>query len=219
MYFKKFPVLLQQVYSNYLWKVDTSAKIVYLTFDDGPTSMITDECLEMLTDARAKATFFVLGKNVQTYPHITHRTIDAGHSIGNHGYAHLNGWKSQHYTYLKDFSKAQQMILEYTGYRTELFRPAYGRVTHKQARNIMRSHQIVMMDVMGGDFDTKISATEVIENVLKNVEPGSIICLHDSLKAWPRLKEALPIILNSLAEDGYRFEALNPTPLREQAIH
>lgn len=217
MYFKKFPGILRNIYPDYLWRVNTQEKEVFLTFDDGPTPEISTAVLKMLEEVEAKATFFLLGKNIETHPLLAHEMIDAGHSIGNHGYGHLNGWKTSNYNYFKDFIQAQRAIQEYTGYRTELYRPAYGRITPKQARNIMKSHQIVMMDVMGGDFDLKLGEQEVFDNVVNNVRPGSIICLHDSEKAWPRLSKSLPRILAHLREDGYCFKALNPVPLRSQA--
>lgn len=219
MYFKKFPSIFRNIYPDYLWRVNTKEKEVFLTFDDGPTPEVSMAVLQILEEAGAKATFFLLGKNVQAYPLLAHQIIDAGHSIGNHGYAHLNGWKSSNYNYFKDFIKGQKALQEYTGYRTELFRPAYARITHKQAKKIMKSHQIVMMDVMAGDFDTKLGEQEVFDNVINHVKPGSVICLHDSEKAWPRLSQSLPRILQHLKEEGYRFKALNPVPLRSQEAH
>lgn len=218
MYFKKFPAILKHIYPDYLWRVDTTEKHVYLTFDDGPTPEITEAVLDMLEAFDAKATFFQLGKNIQTYPLIAHQTIDAGHSIGNHGHNHLNGWKTHNYLYFSDFLRAQKALAEYTGYKTELFRPAYAKITASQARKIRKSHQIVMMDVMAGDFDQKLSVADVVYHVTAHVTPGSIVCLHDSEQAWPRLSKALPLILEYLTQEGYAFKALNPTPLREQAI-
>lgn len=218
MYFKKFPGILKTLYPDYLWRVETSEKEVYLTFDDGPTPEVTEAVLEMLNQVGAKATFFLLGKNIQAYPVIAHKVIDAGHSIGNHGHKHLNGWKVNNYLYFKDFLNAQRTLTEYTGYRTELFRPAYAKITSRQARKIKKTHQVVMMDVMAGDFDNKLSVDEVCDNVTQHVMPGSIICLHDSEKAWPRLSKALPRILEYLKAEGYAFKALNPTPLRSRVI-
>ncbi len=217
MYFKKFPAILRNIYPDYLWRVNTEEKVMYLTFDDGPTPVITQEVLSLLKKFDAKATFFLLGKNIQTHPHIAHAIIDAGHSIGNHGYGHLNGWKTNNFTYFKDFLLAQQVLQEYTGYQTELYRPAYGRITHKQALKIMKTHQIVMMDVLGGDFDLKANSEEVFGNVIKHVQPGSIVCLHDSEKAWPRLSKALLLILEHFEQEGYQFKALHPTPLLSRA--
>lgn len=217
MYFTKFPSILQNLYPRYLWREKPKSKKVYLTFDDGPTPGVSEWVLEQLARYQALATFFVLGKQVVENPSLTHQVIDAGHSLGNHGFTHLNGWRVSLHQYLRDFLKAQQAIMEYSGYKTELFRPPYGRIGPRQAKRIMRSHQIVMMDVMAGDFDPKLSPEAVVRNVTEQVVPGSIVCLHDSEKAWPRLRFALPEILDSLQAQGYAFAALNPTPLKSRA--
>lgn len=189
-------------------------KELYLTFDDGPTPGVTDWVLDMLETFDAKATFFILGKNVEKYPQLAHRAIDSGHVIGNHGYQHLDGWKTPIRTYLRDFLKAQKSIFEYTGKHTRLFRPAYAHITQSKARYVMRSHQIVMMDVISGDFDTSLNGETVAKNVIAEAEPGSIIVFHDSQKANPRLEIALPRILMHFEALGYEFKAL---PVWEKA--
>jgi len=208
MYLPKIPKLLHAFYPDYRWRFDTDEKVVYLTFDDGPTPEITDWVLGQLAEYGAKATFFLIGKNVETYPLIAHRVIDSGHAIGNHTYSHRNGWRTDIRTYLKDFLKGQQAIREYTGLEATLFRPPYGKLTAAQARRIMPTHEVVMMDVMAGDFDPDIDGETALHNALDNISPGAIVVLHDSVKAWERLQYALPRLLEALALDGYRFEAL-----------
>ena len=193
--------------------------MLYLTFDDGPSPRVTEWVLDQLKAYEAQATFFVLGKNVKAHADIVHNIIDAGHAIGNHGYAHPNGWKTPFHAYLKDFLKGQQAIREYTGYHTELFRPPYGRITHKQALHIKRTHQIVMMDVMAGDFDPKLTPGQATQNVLSHAKGGSIVCLHDSEKAWPRLREALPRILEHYTAEDFQFAPLNPIPSQAAVAH
>ncbi len=212
MFLAKIPQILQTLYPNYLWHHNRTEKVLYLTFDDGPCPEITDWVLDQLASYDAQATFFVLGKNVKAHPKLAHTIIDAGHSLGNHSYAHPNGWKTPLAVYLKDFLKGQQAIREYTGYKTALFRPPYGRITRKQARQIMKSHQVVMMDVMAGDFDRSLAPEKVIQNVMLNAQAGSIVCLHDSEKAFPHLSIALPQILAHFAQEGFAFKALNPIP-------
>jgi len=210
---KKIPQIVRNYYSQLVWSFPTSEKIVYLTFDDGPTPEVSDWVLDVLDTFDAKATFFLLGKNVEKHPEIAHRMIDSGHSIGNHGYRHIDGWKTSLRTYLRDFLKAQQSIYEYTGKYARLFRPAYAHITQTKARYIKRSHQIIMMDVISGDFDEELSWEDVVEAVMSHVRPGSVIVFHDSEKAFPRLKKALPEILDRLQVGGYDFEAI-PTRLR-----
>ncbi|MDX2248889.1 MAG: polysaccharide deacetylase family protein [Bacteroidia bacterium] len=208
MYLIKIPKLVRNYYSEYIWRIPTDRKTVYLTFDDGPTPEVTDWVLEQLKAYKAKASFFLIGKNVRQHPDIVHRIIDAGHSIGNHTYNHVNGWKVSAKTYIKDFLLAQQTIAEFTGYQTLFFRPPYGKITTGQARQILKENEIVMMDVISADFDPSLSGEDCYHNVVRNSRKGSIVLLHDSVKGFGRLEYALPELLKYFSEKGYSFSSI-----------
>lgn len=211
MYLTHIPGLIQRRMGEYLWRVKTDEKIIYLTFDDGPTPDVTPWVLEQLSAYGAKATFFMVGEQVKKFPELAHEVIDAGHGVGNHTRTHVNGKKTSTYAYLREFADCQQILREYTGVRPKLFRPPYGRITKAQAGPLLnRGINIVMMDIITGDFDIKKNAKSVANTALTHANPGSILLFHDSQKAWPRLKEALPIVLESLANEGYLFEVLTP---------
>jgi peptidoglycan-N-acetylglucosamine deacetylase len=218
MYLSKIPSLVQRYVRRCRWRVETPAKALYLTFDDGPTPEITAWVLAELDRYQALATFFWVGNHVVQYPELAHRVIDSGHSIGNHTQNHVNGWRTSLKGYLREFLQCQRSIFEYTGAQPRLFRPPYGRITHTKARYIARTHDIVMMDVIAGDFDPSLSPAACFENVVNHAQPGSIILLHDSAKAWPRLRVLLPQLLQYYAEQGYRFEALTPLPRPHLAL-
>ncbi len=215
MYLKHIPSLVQRYYGDYLWRYETQDPVLYLTFDDGPTPEITQWVAEQLAEYNAKATFFLVGNNVQQYPLLVHQLIDEGHSIGNHTHNHVNGWSSSLKGYLREFLTCQRTIMEYTGASTRLFRPPYGRLTHTKAKYIKRTHQIVMMDVIAGDFDSSLTADDCFQHVVDNATPGSIVLLHDSQKAWPRLQQLLPDLLAHYHESGYRFGSI---PYRATAL-
>jgi peptidoglycan-N-acetylglucosamine deacetylase len=208
MYLKKIPLILQRYLGKYRWRYSSSEPVLYLTFDDGPTPDITEWVMDQLATYRAKATFFLVGNNVAQHPELVHELIDNGHAIGNHTQNHRDGYKTSLRAYLRDFLRCQQTIFEYTGHQARLFRPPYGRLTQTKARYIARTHEIVMMDVIAGDFDADLSPEDCIQHVLRHAAPGSIILLHDSVKAWPRLAKALPAILSHFSELGFRFEAI-----------
>jgi peptidoglycan/xylan/chitin deacetylase (PgdA/CDA1 family) len=215
MYLAKIPRVVQSLFPEYLWRMEADAatgeKTVYLTFDDGPTPEVTDWVLAQLAAYDAQATFFLIGKNVESHPQIAHRVIDSGHVIGNHTYSHRNGWRTDVRSYLKDYLRGQQAIREYTGVNPVLFRPPYGKITRAQARYVRDQHTIVMMDVLTGDFDLALTGEEVYQNAIQHTEPGSVLVFHDSAKAWERIQYALPLVLQTLSEEGYRFAPL-PEP-------
>jgi peptidoglycan/xylan/chitin deacetylase (PgdA/CDA1 family) len=206
-YFIKTPWVAKKIFSSYIWDLPAEDNAVYLTFDDGPHPTITPWVLDELKKYNAQATFFCIGDNVQKYPGIYQRILDEDHSIGNHTYHHLNGWKTEDKKYLDDVSKAAQLI------RSNLFRPPHGRIRNSQAKKILNALQtndskIIMWDVLSADFDSSFSPEQCLNNVLENVSAGSIIVFHDSEKAYNNLKYVLPETLKSLKEEGFIFKKI-----------
>ena len=206
-YFVKTPGWLKKIYDSYIWSIPGSDKILYLTFDDGPHPEATPFVLKELKKYNVLATFFCIGKNVVSYPGIYKQILQEGHSIGNHTYNHLNGWKTNNDDYLKDIALAADEIDSY------LFRPPYGRITSFQAKNLKpvmkgKEPKVIMWDVLSGDFDTACSPQQCLTNVLFASVPGSIIVFHDSEKAFSRLEYALPRVLQYFSKKGYLFKPL-----------
>ena len=202
MYLVKTPKFIQGLFPNYVWRVPNQKKVLYLTFDDGPNENITPWVLDQLDQFNAKATFFCVGKQIDSNPEIYQKVKSSGHSVANHSFTHLNGWSSENITYFHDVRQGA------TRAKSELFRPPYGHLKVKQAQFLQRHYQIIMWDVMSGDFDESIDADQVTSNVINHATGGSIIVFHDTLKAFPRLEKALPAILSYFNHLGYRFEIL-----------
>ncbi|WP_158796994.1 polysaccharide deacetylase family protein [Pedobacter sp. L105] len=202
MYLVKSPLLLKWYYPFLTWNKSRHEKVVYLTFDDGPIPVVTDFVLNTLKDFNCKATFFCIGDNINKYPEIFNQVKADGHAIGNHTFNHLKGWKTDDNTYIDNFNQCQQL----TG--TQLFRPPYGRIKNSQIRQLKILYpalNIIMWDVLSGDFDLNLSPEKCYQNVIRNTENGSVIVFHDSLKAFDRLKFALPAALKFLINQGYQF--------------
>jgi peptidoglycan-N-acetylglucosamine deacetylase len=207
MYLVKTPQIIQNLFPNFTWKIPAQDPVVYLTFDDGPIPRVTPWVLEQLAKFEAKATFFCVGDNIRKYAEVFQQVVDAGHSIGNHTFNHLNGWTTDNIPYFHNVRHCANQV------NSVLFRPPYGRLKPKQAQFLQRHYRIVMWDVLSGDFDPKITEEQCYSNVVDNAEPGSIVVFHDSLKAEETLKQVLPRVLQYFAEKGYRFGQLN-----EQAL-
>lgn len=203
MYLVKTPKFIQELFPNFTWKIPAEDKVVYLTFDDGPIPGVTPWVLEQLAQYNAKATFFCVGNNIEKHPEVFEQVQAAGHSIGNHTFNHLNGWTSDNIPYFHNIRHCANLT------KTILFRPPYGKLRPRQTQFLLRHYRIVMWDVLSGDFDPNITEEQCLLNVTRNVEPGSIVVFHDSLKAEEKLRYALPRALAYFAEQGYRFEALN----------
>jgi len=102
----------------------------------------------------------------------------------------LNGWKTETSEYIENTLLAEKLIA------SKLFRPPYGKITSKQAKQLQqKGFKIIMWDVLSYDFDTTISEKKCLQSVLKNIKPGSIVVFHDSLKAEKNLRYVLPKVL------------------------
>ncbi len=209
MYLVKTPKFIQNLFPNFLWKIPTSEKVLYLTFDDGPIPQVTPWVLEQLRRFDAKATFFCVGENVKKHRHVFEQVIGQGHSVGNHTFNHINGWGADNINYFHNIRHCARLV------NSSLFRPPYGRLMPKQTQFLQRHYRIVMWDVLSGDFDEQLNAEQCYNNVVKHATKGSIIVFHDSLKAQPRLKAVLPKVLAHFTEQGYRFESLSQEKLEK----
>ena len=207
--FTKTPKLITAVYPDCLWKVDTKDKTIYLTFDDGPIAEITPFVLGELKNWNAKATFFCIGKNIETNPEIFQRIINEGHSLGNHTYDHLNGWNVSDEEYFDNIRKCEAVLnSKFQIPNSKLFRPPYGKLKPAQYVALKAKYKLVMWDVLSYDFDLSMGKEKVLKNVLDNTEAGSIIVMHDGLKAKPKVEFALPKLLEHFTAKGFKFEKL-----------
>lgn len=211
MNFFKTPGLVKRLFPSLLWEMpEQSSKTIYLTFDDGPVPDVTPFVLETLSTYGAQASFFCVGQNVERYPHIFQQLELAGHRTGNHTYHHLNGWKTTTTDYLQDVAKCDQVMQQTGGEVSQpgLFRPPYGRIRPGQLRRLRKNYQLVMWDILSGDFDESFPAEKCLHKSISYSHPGTIIIFHDSHKAVKNLQYVLPRYLEHFASAGYQFHRL-----------
>lgn len=202
------PVWLQSLYPKRVWRDKSHQDSIYLTFDDGPIPQVTPWVLDQLKQARALATFFVIGDNVRKHPDVFERVLKEGHKVGNHTYHHLKQPAVSAAQYLQDIDQCTAQLAQH-GLETNLFRPPYGKLSSKLARSIQgQGVKVVMWDVLSADFDTTLSGKDCLNNVLDHIAPGSIVVFHDSLKAESRLKYCLPKVLEFINKKGWQCKAL-----------
>ncbi len=191
-------------------------KYVALTFDDGPNPIYTPEILNILNEKNVKATFFLIGKNVEDYPEVARRIVNEGHTIGSHTYSHRSliplSVKGTDY----EIKKAEAAIEKVTGVRPTLFRPPRG-VYSSYARKLLKNQRytLVLWDLSAIDW-AELAPKEIVSNVVNNVKPGSIILMHDSgdlikYRGGNRYStvRALPEIIDKLRAQGYEFVTID----------
>lgn len=186
-----------------LFRVKDGKPSVYLTFDDGPIPESTPWLLEILAEFGAKATFFMVADNARRYHELFKEVVEAGHAIGNHTFHHKPPFRQSTEEMMADVRLADDVL------GSRLFRPPHGLIfPHQQKALSEAGYRIVMFDLNTLDYRADRTPEQILESVKRNVRPGCIINLHDSLKSFVKLKECLPEILKHLKAEGYELKPL-----------
>lgn len=199
MYFKKIPHFLTRSVRDALWHYPRSEKCLYLSFDDGPDLESTPLLLASLKRFEIPATFFCLGERVLQHPDLVKQMIAGNHTVAAHGMKHLDGWRTDKKTYLANAKDCLELL------ETDLYRPPYGRINWGQFQELKKICRVVLWDVMPGDFDDAVSAEKTADNIIKNIQSGSIIVLHDKINLAEKVHFVLKKIVPKLKAEGYSF--------------
>lgn len=203
MFIEQIPNIVRAFYPTVLWRKDKNKKVIYLTFDDGPTEELTHWILKTLDEFGVKATFFCIGNNAEKHPEIVDEIRQNGHSVGIHGYEHRRGLYKEGDAYFSDIEKSKNII------KSNLFRPPHGNITPSQAKKLKNlGYNVVLWDVITRDYNPSLSEEKVLNIAKKYTRNGSIVVFHDSRKAFKNMKYAFPKAVKYWLDNGYTFETL-----------
>ena len=174
-------------------------KYVALTYDDGPNPVYTEKLLQVLEEEQIHASFFMMGKQVENYPQVVKQVADKGHLIGNHTYSHVNVCQLPEEQVKEEIQKTNEVIYKSCGQSPEWFRPPFG-CNREKLISEMHMYQ-VFWNVDPLDWSVQNTGT-IVNHVLKYVEDGDIILMHD---AYSTTVEATKILIPKLREMGYAF--------------
>ncbi|MEX1138940.1 MAG: polysaccharide deacetylase family protein [Bacteroidota bacterium] len=180
---------LQILFPQIRWK--GPADHVYLTFDDGPHPVATPLVLRELSDRGVKATFFLLGSNVERFPELAKQIAAEGHTIGNHTFDHPSLLFKSHRLISDQIDRTQDAIRRHTGLTARYFRPPYGLggpAMYKTAKKL--GHEVVYWDVDSGDHENIASGTIALRST-RSLHPGSIVLFHDNDRTKDRVTDVL----------------------------
>ncbi len=202
-----------QLLGECIHRVDTSEKVVALTFDDGP-SFYTEEILDILRLHKAQATFFLLGQNIEQFPVLVQQIYKEGHEIGNHSYSHQPLIFKSCAFIREEIEKTDQLIKK-SGYQGIIhFRAPYGRKLIGLAWILYKSKRPhILFDVIPNDWACP-GTTTIVNRILAQTKPGSIILFHDGngdnvVQDRSQTVQALPLIIKELKEAGYQFVTIS----------
>ncbi len=198
----KSPKILQCLFADFIWKIDTDEKVIYLTFDDGPHPVITPWIINLMNQYDAKGTFFLIGDAVSRNPDLYQLYKTNGHLVGNHTYRHIKGWQSRKKNYLKEITQCAEVV------ESSLFRPPYGQINLQGIREIKKQYKVVMWDVLSWDFDNETSSEICLSNVINYSKEGSIVVFHENEKSMKNIMYALPKVLEHFTKLGYQFKVI-----------
>jgi peptidoglycan/xylan/chitin deacetylase (PgdA/CDA1 family) len=176
---------------------------VALTFDDGPHEVLTPRLLDTLKQQRVKATFFLVGENVDKHPEVVKRMVKEGHEVASHSYTHPNLGKMDEGGVGGQLTKTHQAIKTACGVDVSLFRPPYGSFTETQRSWAFSrlGYRTIIWDV--DPLDWKVRDSKKVEDkILASTTSGSIVLMHDIHKSTV---EAVPNIIQGLRDRGLKF--------------
>ena len=196
-----------QFFGTIVPRVETSEKLVALTFDDGPTPQFTDEILQILREQNVKATFFLIGGELENHPEEGRKIVAAGHEIGNHSYSHQRMILVTP-SFVKEEIEKTDALIRAAGYdKPAHFRPPYGKKLFALPFYLSRNNrQTIIWDVEPESFpEIAKSSEETAKYVLGNTKEGSIILLHVMYDPQKKSLTAVKPIIEGLKQKGFRF--------------
>lgn len=179
-------------------------KIIALTFDDGPWPKYTEQVLDILKKNDVKGTFFVIGRNMKSFPDIGKRIVAEGHTIANHTWHH---WyhRLNPKTAANEIDSTEEIIYQTTGVRTNLFRPPGGVLGNGPAAYARsKKYSVIMWSADSHDYK-RPPVARLLGSVMRNSKPGGIVLMHDGGGVRDMTVKALPEMIGRFKKQGYRF--------------
>jgi peptidoglycan-N-acetylglucosamine deacetylase len=196
-----------QLFGGLTEQIETNQKVVALTFDDGPTKNV-NQILPLLDKYHAKATFFLIGEEIEKHPEEAKKIVEAGHQIGNHTYSH-NRMVFKTPSYIKEEIQKTDQLIQKAGYKGEIdFRPPNGKKLVGLPYYLNKHNRdTITWNIEPDSYYT--NASDKVNYVTENIKPGSIILMHPMYDDTGNEIQAIEGVLQALSNEGYTFVTVN----------
>jgi peptidoglycan-N-acetylglucosamine deacetylase len=204
-------------------EVSTSEKLVAMTFDDGPNPIYTPQVLDIFLEVKGKATFFMLGEQMERYPEVLGRVMDEGHEIGNHTYthpklSHLNREQCE-----EEMKRNEKIIVDLSGKKPVVFRPPYLDYSEETVSIVQQKGYAMIgaVNLEARDWEHP-GVGHIVEKSIESVKNGSILLFHDGFGDRSQTIEAVRILVTELTSQGFLLvtvsELLKSSLLDDRAL-
>lgn len=199
-----------QLFGRFPSNTTTTDKVLALTFDDGPNPPHTNELLGVLRRHAVRATFFLVGQNLERSPRVGRAIVADGHSVGNHSYAHAFSTYFSKSAFVRDVERNQAVINDLIGVRPTIFRPPW----LFRLPWILQTLKSLNLAPIFGAFGSELEifqprAETIVRRALRKAKPGVILIFHDGYSATSgyrrRTVEAVDQLIPELKSRGYTF--------------
>jgi peptidoglycan-N-acetylglucosamine deacetylase len=193
---------------KFYYQGHTSDKIIALTFDDGP-GKFTIPILQLLKEHNIRATFFMEGSQIESYPAIARQVVEAGHEIGNHTYIHFDYHKAKNAAperLAHELKQTEAALERAAGTHTKIVRMPHGYYNKTWLLPLLKENGYALVHwSFGSDWHRNLPSQEISAGYIKNAMPGAVFLFHDGGRHREKTLEALRVVLDTLEKEGYRF--------------
>ena len=196
-----------QLFGGLTVQVETNQKVVALTFDDGPSKNV-NQILSLLEKYNARATFFLIGNEIEEYPGEARKIVESGHQIGNHTYSH-NRMVFKTPSYIKEEIEKTDQLIQHAGYKGEIdFRPPNGKKLVGLPYFLSKQNRdTITWNIEPDSYHS--NASDKVDYVKDHIKPGSIILMHPMYDDTGEELRAIEGVLQALSDEGYAFVTVN----------
>ncbi|SEN66765.1 Peptidoglycan/xylan/chitin deacetylase, PgdA/CDA1 family [Mesobacillus persicus] len=187
-------------------EVVTSQKLVAITFDDGPNPVYTPQVFGIFKEAGGKATFFMIGEQIEKNPEIARQAYELGHEIGNHTYSHPRMSELSQGQRVDEIERTEKLIHHVTGQKPSVFRPPYLDYNSSTALTVSEKgyHAIGALNLEAHDWEQP-GVEHILSKSMSCVKNGSILIFHDGFGDRSQTIQAVRLLVSELTSQGFQL--------------